>query len=413
MNPIVYAIPVFILLIFIEIIATVIRKKDYYRINDAINSLSTGLLNVTTGVIFKLGVYTLIYNHAALFSFDGNALWVWVLGFVLQDFFYYWNHRKGHEINILWAAHAVHHQSEEYNLTTALRQTSTGFLLSWIFYVPMAVLGIPPHIFLAVSLLNLLYQYWVHTRHVPKLGWIEYFFVTPSNHRVHHAKNRKYLDKNYGGVFIVWDRLFGTFIEEDEQYEPIRYGTLKPLRSWNPVWANLHLYADMLQDAIKTTSWKDKLTLWFKRTGYRPADVAAPMKMPDIHGYENYNPATSLWLKIYVLVQFSVLVLATLAFLAISHNTAYGFNVFWTAALAINLTGIGWLQEKSTAHTVIEGCRFALCGAALFASNNLWAGVLPAWSWSFVAITAVLSLLALLVSGVTGKKPVALNMTES
>ena len=413
MNPIVYAIPVFIALIFIEVIATVIRKKNYYRVNDAINSLSTGLLNVTTGVIFKLGAYTLIYNHAALFSFDGNALWVWVLGFVLQDFFYYWNHRKGHEVNILWAAHAVHHQSEEYNLTTALRQTSTGFLLSWIFYVPMAILGIPPHIFLTVSLLNLLYQYWVHTRHVPKLGWFEYVFVTPSNHRVHHAKNRKYLDKNYGGVFIVWDRLFGTFIEEDEQYEPIRYGTLKPLRSWNPVWANLHLYADMLQDAIKTSSWKDKLTLWFKRTGYRPADVAAPMKMPDIHAYEDYNPATSSWLKVYALIQFSALVLATLAFLAISHKTPYGFNLFWTAALAINLMGIGWLQEKRTAHTLLEGFRFALCGAALFTSNSLWADILPDWSWAFVVVTAVLSLLALYLSGMNEKKSVALNVTES
>ncbi len=284
----------------------------------------------------------------------------------MQDFFYYWNHRKGHEINLLWAAHSVHHQSEEYNLTTALRQTSTGFLFSWVFFVPMAILGTPPHIFLTVSLINLLYQYWVHTRHIPKLGWFELLFVTPSNHRVHHAKNRKYLDKNYGGVFIIWDRLFGTFAEEDENYESIRYGTLKPLRSWNPVWANLHLYTAMFRDAVKTKSWKDKLTLWFRRTGYRPADVSSPMKMPDIHAYENYNPKTSLGLKAYSLIHFAILVMATTVLIAISHNTPYGFNVLWTIVLALNLIGIGWLLEKFTGLIVIEAIRFVLSGATIF-----------------------------------------------
>lgn len=400
MNPIVYAIPIFFLMILIEVITTIIRKKDYYRVNDAINSLSTGMLNVTTGVIFKLGIYTLIYNNIALFSFDGNALWVWVLGFLLQDFFYYWNHRKGHEVNILWASHSVHHQSEEYNLTTALRQTSTSFLFSWIFYVPMATLGIPPHIFLTVSLLNLLYQYWVHTRHIPKLGWFEYVFVTPSNHRVHHAKNRKYLDKNYGGVFILWDRLFGTFIEEDENYEAIRYGTLKPLRSWNPVWANFHLYTEMLRDAIKTKSWKDKLTLWFRRTGYRPVDVATPMKMPDIHAYENYNPEASKGLKVYSLFQFAILVLATTVFMAISHNTPYGFNLLWTIVLALNLIGTGWLLEKYTGLIAVEAIRFVLSGATIFVSNGIWINLIPTWAWQFIIVSGAVSLLVLQASGI-------------
>ncbi|MGB1272287.1 MAG: sterol desaturase family protein, partial [Endozoicomonas sp.] len=374
----------FFLMIFIEIIATVVRKKDYYRLNDAINSLSAGMLSVTTGLVFKLGIYTLIYTHAALLSFPAEALWVWVLAIILQDFFYYWNHRMGHEVNILWAAHAVHHQSEEYNLTTALRQTSTGFLFSWIFYVPMALLGIPPEVFLTVSLANLLYQYWVHTRHIPKLGWFEWIFVTPSNHRVHHAKNRKYLDKNYGGIFILWDRLFGTFIEEDEQYEAIRYGTLKPLRSWNPVWANLHLYVDMFKDAAATRNWKDKWILWFRRTGFRPSDVAAPMKMPDIHGYEDYNPGTSQALKIYTFLQFAVLVFATTGLIAISHTASYGFNALWAAVLAINLIGTGWLLEKNKGLRWLEISRFALSLIAIALSQKLWPGFLPQWSWLLV-----------------------------
>ncbi|WP_299729621.1 sterol desaturase family protein [uncultured Endozoicomonas sp.] len=395
MNPIVYAIPVFFLMILIEIITTVVRKKDYYRVNDALSSLSTGMLSITTGVILKLGMYTLIYNHTAFISFTGDALWVWVLSFILQDFFYYWHHRKGHEMNILWAAHSVHHQSEEYNLTTALRQTSTSFFSGWVFYVPMAVLGIPPHIFLTVSLINLLYQYWVHTRHIPKLGWFEWFFVTPSNHRVHHAKNRKYLDKNYGGVFILWDRLFGTFMEEDENYEPIRYGTLKPLRSWNPLWANVHLYIDMGKDAWQTKNWKDKFTLWFRRTGYRPSDVASPMKMPDIHAYQDYNPTASLTLQIYAIAQFSILVLATIALMAINHTTPYGFNILWTGILTLNLISVGWLLEKPSGLLWVEITRFTLSSASVFLSNHFWPGYLDAWTWQFILASGSLSILLL------------------
>ncbi len=158
------------------------------------------------------------------------------MAFVVYDFCYYWLHRLGHERNILWAAHSVHHQSEEYNLSTALRQTSTGFLLSWIFYLPLAVLGVPLAVFITVAALNLLYQFWVHTRHIPKLGWYEGFFVTPSNHRAHHAQNPLYMDRNYGGVFILWDRLFGTFQQEDDAEPPV-FGVTRPLASWNPLWA--------------------------------------------------------------------------------------------------------------------------------------------------------------------------------
>ncbi len=164
----------------------------------------------------------------------------------------------GHERNILWAAHSVHHQSEDYNLSTALRQTSTGFLLSWIFYLPMAVVGVPLLVFVSVAALNLLYQFWVHTRHIPKLGWFEWFFVTPSNHRAHHAQNALYMDRNYGGVFIIWDRLFGSFQEEDDN-EPVIFGVTTPLASWNPIWANVQFYAQLWADARRAESTWDKL----------------------------------------------------------------------------------------------------------------------------------------------------------
>ncbi|GAA4649526.1 sterol desaturase family protein [Kistimonas scapharcae] len=373
MDYILYAIPVFLLLIAIEILATVIRKKDYYRTNDAINSISTGMIstaaNLTTKVV-TFTIYVAVFEYLAPFQLDASHLWVWVLGFFLKDFFYYWYHRAGHEINILWASHAVHHQSEEYNMTTALRQTSTGFLFNWIFYVPVALVGIPPVVFFAVSSINLLYQYWVHTRHIPKLGWFEWFFITPSNHRVHHAKNRRYLDKNYGGVFIIWDRLFGTYAEEDNNYEPIRYGTLKPLRSWNPLWANLQLYVHLGQDAVKTRSWKDKLTLWFRRTGYRPADVATPMKMPDIHAYENYNPFVNPTLQAYVAFQFLILIVGTVLLIAANDTLSFGLTVLWTAMLGYQLLIIGWLQEKKNGFVWLELSRFVAVIPALILTQK-------------------------------------------
>ena len=383
------------LLIAIEILATVIRKKDYYRTNDAINSISTGMIstasNLTTKVV-TFTIYVAVFEYLAPVQLDASHLWVWVVGFFLKDFFYYWYHRAGHEINILWASHAVHHQSEEYNLTTALRQTSTGFLFNWIFYVPVALAGIPPVVFFAVSSINLLYQYWVHTRHIPNLGWFEWFFITPSNHRVHHAKNRRYLDKNYGGVFIIWDRLFGTYAEEDDNYEPIRYGTLKPLRSWNPLWANLQLYVHLWQDAVKTRRWKDKLTLWFRRTGYRPADVSAPMKMPDIHAYKNYNPTIYPGITRYASVQFVIMIAATVLLIAMNNTLPVWITILCTAVLGYNLLIIGWLMEKQSSLILIELSRVVITLVTMASVQSVMSLTETVWlclmAWSLLSITA-------------------------
>jgi len=210
MNIILYAIPIFFLLIAIELITERVRGTDYYRVNDSLTSLATGIINQIVNVSKRLipfTLYVLVEQQFAIFQL-GESWIVWAFAFVLYDFCYYWNHRMGHEVNILWASHVVHHSSEEYNLTTALRQTGTGFL-GIIFYLPLAVLGFDPVMILSVGALNLVYQFWVHTRHIGKLGFLEKIFVTPSNHRAHHAQNSVYIDRNYGGVFILWDRLFG------------------------------------------------------------------------------------------------------------------------------------------------------------------------------------------------------------
>ncbi len=184
----------------------------------------------------------LVYNHFALFSLEANDWRVWVGALIAYDFFYYWNHRIDHEVGLFWAAHVVHHQSEAFNLSTALRQPSSGVLLGWIFYLPMAIAGVPPLVFVAVGLIDLLYQFWIHTELVGKLGWFDRVFASPSNHRVHHGVNDHYLDKNYGGILILWDRLFGTF--EDEVETPV-FGVRGGLGTFDPVSANLSYYATM------------------------------------------------------------------------------------------------------------------------------------------------------------------------
>ncbi|MBS4079512.1 sterol desaturase family protein [Pseudomonas rustica] len=308
MDLILYAVPFFLVLIALELIADRWRGVSNYRLADAVNSISTGVLSTTTGLLTKgvgLLTYAFALEHLALFKLPADSVWVWVLAFVLYDFCYYWLHRMGHERNILWAAHSVHHQSEEYNLSTALRQTSTGFLLGWIFYLPMAVLGVPLLVFVSVAALNLLYQFWVHTRHIPKLGWFEWFFVTPSNHRAHHAQNALYMDRNYGGVFIFWDRLFGSF-QEEEDNEPVIFGVTTPLASWNPLWANLQFYAQLWDDARRAERKWDKLRIWFMRTGWRPADVAAkyPMSKPDLARFRKFEVPLERRQQFYVALQF-------------------------------------------------------------------------------------------------------------
>ena len=217
MNLILLAVPFFFLLIALELVADRLRGVSTYRLADSLNSLSAGVLSQTSGLLSKaiavLG-YAFAYEHLHFTALPDEP-WVWVLAFVFYDFCYYWNHRIGHERNIFWASHVVHHQSEDYNLSTALRQTSTGFVLGWVFYLPMAVLGVPLPVFVTVATVNLLYQFWVHTRHVPKLGWFEWLFVTPSNHRAHHAQNALYMDRSTA-VCCLYDLLYGGDLKRKE-----------------------------------------------------------------------------------------------------------------------------------------------------------------------------------------------------
>jgi alkylglycerol monooxygenase len=349
MDLVFYAVPFFLLAIVLELLYGWARQRNTYRLNDSVSSLSLGVLSQAQRFV-TLGIggyiYHLITQYTSLPLMDASHWFTWVLAMVLYDFCYYWLHRMGHERTILWAAHVAHHQSEDYNLTTALRQTSTGFLLGWIFYIPMYLLGIPAKVVVTVGAINLIYQFWVHTQHIPKLGWYEWLFVTPSNHRVHHAQNDRYMDRNYGGLFIVWDRLFGTFQEELDE-EPVVFGIRGPLKSWSPVKALTHIYVDMAQDCWRTARWQDKLKVWVSRTGWRPADVALryPRAKSDLSQFERYDPGVPRLTSVYALFQL-VSVVLLLNFMEGAQLSYWQGVAGWAVLLATTLLTALWLEGR-------------------------------------------------------------------
>jgi sterol desaturase/sphingolipid hydroxylase (fatty acid hydroxylase superfamily) len=370
-----YAAPFFLLAIMVELLIDRARGTGYYRLNDAITSLGTGVLAPTTALFTRaLLPYAISSHYATSWNITvvelGSSGLAWVVAFILYDLAYYWSHRTSHVVNIFWAAHIVHHQSEEYNLTTALRQPNSNFLLGGIFYAPLALLGIEPEVFFTVSSLNLAYQFWVHTRHVGKLGWYEYVFVTPSIHRVHHAQNPQYIDKNFGGVSILWDRMFGTFQEELGEAPPT-YGIRKPVHSFNPWWVNVHYYVQMCRDAWYTSSWTDKLTLWFRRTGYRPEDMEArfPISSSDLAHYEKFDPPCSAGLRYYALAQHIVTLFLAVALLATADrygNMFHVFELFLTyLCIVFSTVANAWLLEGRRHAWLIESLRLALVGSSL------------------------------------------------
>jgi alkylglycerol monooxygenase len=358
-----WATPAFIVLMLLECLVARLRRVSEYRLADAVTSVGLGALSTYVGVFARLltfGVYVLVYHEARLTTLDAGVWWVWLAALVLYDFLYYWYHRLGHRVSILWAAHVVHHQSEEYNLSTALRQTSSSYLLSWVFYLPMALAGIPPELFLVVSLVDLLYQFWIHTEQIGSLGVYDRIFASPSNHRVHHAVNDVYLDRNYGGILILWDRLFGTF-QPELAAVPCVFGTRDPLRSWNPLWANLHTYAALLRDSFRARAWSDKLRVFLRPPGWRPAEVAARYPKPEFRlPLAKYAPPLSRLLGLYCLTQFVAVLAVGSHFLAVEPGLSRPAALAYLAALAASLWIIGGLAEGRAGFVRLEALRLAL-----------------------------------------------------
>lgn len=362
MDVVAASIPLFFALIGVELVAALVAGRRVYRLADSISDLSLGVLSQLTGLFVTLLTYAIfawVSTRLAVQRFLPVPVWPsgpplssagafasWAAVFLLVDLCYYWSHRLSHRVHILWAGHVVHHSSEEYNLTVALRQSSLHGLFTWAFYMPLALVGVPWVMFAVCHGLNLIYQFWIHTREVGRLGPLEWVLNTPSHHRVHHGINPKYQDRNYAGVFIIWDRVFGSFTAEEE--EPV-YGITTPLATWNPLWANVHVFVDIARQAARTARWRDKIGVILGPPGWRPADLGGPVTIPEVSAatFAKYDPPLSSGVKWYAFVQFVAVLGGTLVALNAAKNLAswqLGVIVFY---VALSLSNLGSLLESA------------------------------------------------------------------
>ena len=378
-NYIVLAIPVFFALIGLELLLTRVLERDSYSLADSLNDLSCGIVQQLVEVFAKTALfagYVFLYGAVRLFEIPLSAAWAWVVCFLGVDVCYYWFHRVSHRVNAVWATHVVHHQSEEYNLAVALRQGAFQGWFSWVFYLPLAVLGFPPLMFLTLSAFDTLYQFWIHTRVVGKLGPLEWVLNTPSHHRVHHACNPKYIDRNYAGTLIIWDRMFGSFKEEQE--EPV-YGITKPLRSWNPVWATLHVWADLFGKARRTSRLADKLRLFWSAPGWQPADLGGFEPPPDVDRatYQKYRTPLPRGLAVYAFVQFVVVLMGTTWLLFRQAEMTLALRSLAALAAMLGLVVVGGLFERKSWAAGIEWARLALAPLAVWLATGdvTWTGL--------------------------------------
>ncbi len=297
MMILIWAIPIFGITMLLEWRLTMRKEVTGYRAKDSAANITMGLGNLA--IMFgtkalSFGVFLLLFQYR-LFDLPASAWWVWLLLIPCDDFFYYWYHRAGHEVRLFWAAHVNHHSSTTYNLSTALRQSWTGPLVGWIFWIPMPLLGFHPLMIVMAQSISLLYQYWIHTELIEDLGPLEWVMNTPSHHRVHHGSNTRYLDRNHGGILIIWDRLFGTF--EPERVRPT-YGLRTNIESHNPIVIAFHEWQAMLRDVRKAETWRGRLGYLFAAPGWREDGTGAtsrdlqrlaestdepPRKMPSPH----------------------------------------------------------------------------------------------------------------------------------
>ena len=315
-NVLLITIAAIYVLFFIELTYAYFKGEFHFRALDVISSLSAGMTNAVKAA---LGLVIVVFGYKELFEYfamvELEVTWVtYLLALIALDFQTYWYHRFAHQINILWNRHVIHHSGEDFNIATALRQSISKFVnISVFFLLPAAFLGVPPKLIAVIAPFHLFIQVWYHTTYIGKLGWLEYIIVTPAQHRVHHAINDIYMDRNFSGVFCVWDRMFGTFQQELDE-EPVIYGVKRQVNTWNPIKINLdHLWL-LVKDAWRAGSLWDKVRIWFMPTGWRPADVEAryPVKAADPKAFVKYDTQVSKRLKLWSWFQFGMLSLMVL-----------------------------------------------------------------------------------------------------
>lgn len=379
LNPVVLSIPIFFVLIGLELVYDAVQKKRsgqaLYRWNDSFTNISCGIIDQVTGVFAK--VFT-VFMYAATFAlFEGIRgyelplnWWAFAATFVVGDFFYYWSHRWSHQVNLFWTGHVIHHQSEEYNLSVALRQGAFQKVLMFWIYLPMAALGFPVEYFISAMAFNLLYQFWIHTEAIRSLGPLEWVLNSPSHHRVHHGRNPQYIDRNHAGVFIVWDRLFGTFEPEGER---VVYGITRPTKTFNPVLAHVQPFVRLAQDVRRIPSFGDRLKFLFKSPGWYPVSLGGPQAPPPTQHATKFDWRLPKATNTYLFAQYVLLIAGTSVFL-------FGLDLFspWAKAgftlwILFSLLSMGLVFDRRAVGRGTEVFRWCLAvglaGAALNAGT--------------------------------------------
>ncbi len=368
------SVPFFFLFIFIELAYGSWKKEKYYRLNDTLTNLSCGVGQTVLGLWLKFYfVFLMFFFYQYRVFTIPNTWYTWILLFLGVDFCYYWFHRLSHEINAIWATHVVHHQSEEYNLSVALRQSWFQTLFSSSFYIPLPFLGFDPAMIASIVAINTLYQFWIHTKVIKKLPEpIEFIFNTPSHHRVHHGTNPKYIDRNHAGSLIIWDRMFGTFQKEEEE---VVYGITTPLKSWSPIWANLHYWKDITRISFLSKRMSDKVLTYLKPPGWQPKELGGRQYAPEVDPtYQKYDTPVSKRMSVYLILQYVFIVGVTSYFMFFGKPiVAEGVDqftvirtIYIAAFIILSITSIGFLLESKKISAVIEYFRIICFGGISF-----------------------------------------------
>lgn len=397
----VFVMPIFLILIILEKIYGHYKGEDTSPNMDSVSSVSSGMVNSlkdVLGLSITLVSYDWIASKIALFDLDATVL-TYVIGFIAIDFYGYWSHRLSHQINFLWNKHAIHHSSEEFNLACALRQPISSFVNLFTFLlIPAALLGVPSKVIAITLPIHLFLQFWYHTKHIKKIGFLEHILVSPSHHRVHHAINPEYMDKNHSQIFIIWDKLFGTFQAELAAVPPV-FGITRPARTWNPIRINFQHLSLLITDAWRAENWKDKFTIWFKPTGWRPENFEEKYpvtKITNVYNFEKYGTQHSKKLMYWSIFQAIVTLLLisylynSIALIGLPKVFIYGAFIFLTVYSYTEL------MDTRKISIVWESIRFVV-GIGLIFYFGDWFGMNQLFPFASYIIAAYL-LLSLVVT---------------
>jgi sterol desaturase/sphingolipid hydroxylase (fatty acid hydroxylase superfamily) len=391
LNPIALAIPVFFLSIGIEVWVARRRKLAVYRLTDSMVDLASGTLQQVSRIFdtaLMIWLYDRLYAHRLIDFKDGlSSPWAWLIAFIGFDLGYYWFHRASHRINFFWASHITHHQSEEYNLSVALRQSLTSAFTSLPFTIWLALCGVPTLVYAIIGSLSLLYQFWIHTELIGKLGWFEWVFNTPSQHRVHHATNPRYLDMNYAGTLCIWDRMFGTFVPESEEAV---YGLVKSFGSFQPLWAQFHRYVELAQLSWAAPAFKDKLLVWVKGPEWSVPGLQAFGAPPEVSRATQvkYDPPVSPGLRRYLWVQLVGTMSGAFVLLFFQNQLPFPIVAGGAALVVLSVTCWGGLIEARPWALPLESLRLLLLAAGALAALHQ-AVPAPALLALVIALTAL------------------------